>query len=117
MWRRKACVLAAFLLLAAYLYWFRRTGIGIPCVFRLVTGLKCPGCGITTMLAALVFFDFRGAFQANPFLFVTLPFLILECGIEWHRRRKHAQNGRINQILIYGYLCLLMLFGVLRNLP
>ena len=46
---------------------------GLPCPFRLVTGLACPGCGITTMLLALGRGDIAAAFAANPFLFATAP--------------------------------------------
>jgi hypothetical protein len=28
---------------------------GIPCLFRLVTGLNCPGCGVTRMACLLPF--------------------------------------------------------------
>ena len=30
------------------------TGLAIPCLFRKVTGLLCPGCGVTGMCVALV---------------------------------------------------------------
>ena len=116
MWRRKAAIAAALILSAAYLAWFRMTGIGIPCIFRAVTGFKCPGCGITTMLAALLFFDFRESYRANPFLFVTMPFIVLECVLEYDRRRKNEWQSRINRILLYCYIGFLLLFGVIRNL-
>ena len=31
------------------------TGLAIPCLFRKVTGLLCPGCGVTGMCVALWF--------------------------------------------------------------
>ena len=37
------------LLLAAglgYALWVRLTGLALPCPFRAVTGLLCPGCGV-----------------------------------------------------------------------
>ena len=37
-----------------------------PCLFRLVTGFYCPGCGLTRALHALVHFDPIGAWRMNP---------------------------------------------------
>ncbi|NOY90582.1 MAG: DUF2752 domain-containing protein [Deltaproteobacteria bacterium] len=38
-----------------------------PCGFKLVTGLPCPGCGLTHSFTAMAHFDFVGAVLANPF--------------------------------------------------
>ncbi len=38
-----------------------------PCGFKLVTGLPCPGCGLTHSFTAMAHFDFVGAVYANPF--------------------------------------------------
>lgn len=37
-----------------YCIWLHCTGLGIPCLFYLWTGFKCPGCGITRMCLALL---------------------------------------------------------------
>ena len=46
---------------------------GLPCPFRLVTGLACPGCGITTMLLALGRGDTPPASGANWVLLAAVP--------------------------------------------
>ena len=66
--------LAAFILVGYYGF-VRYTGTGIPCLFRFVFHLKCPGCGITHMLLALGRGDFQGAFYSHPVLFCFSPFL------------------------------------------
>ena len=42
-----------------------KTGMGIPCVLHEVTGLDCPGCGISRAILALARLDFAAAFGYN----------------------------------------------------
>lgn len=99
-----------------YVIWIRATSLSIPCLFRTITGWKCPGCGITTLFLCLLKLDFRGAFEANPFLFVTGPALLAE--LIWYDYLKI--NGRKlpkwNERLILLYAAALLIFGVLRNI-
>lgn len=110
---RGAALLAAGL---AY-YAFASVFGGVPCPFRLVTGLKCPGCGITTMILALGRGDVGAALAANPFLLVTLP---LPVGLALRQawlRAKGGHFGRAENALCLIYAVLLLGWGVLRNLP
>jgi len=45
----------------------------IFCPFKALTGILCPGCGMTRAFLALTEFDFVGAFHFNPF---SLPLLV-----------------------------------------
>ncbi len=111
--RRGGLLVAAGL---AY-YAFASAFGGIPCPFRLVTGLKCPGCGITTMILALGRGDLSAALAANPFLFVTLPLPIgLALRQAW-LRAKGGRFGRAENTLCLIYAVLLVGWGVVRNLP
>ncbi|MDE6835743.1 MAG: DUF2752 domain-containing protein [Muribaculaceae bacterium] len=47
------------------------------CVFRMVTGWECPGCGSQRMLHAMLHGDIREAWHFNPFLFFMIPVIIL----------------------------------------
>ena len=76
-------------------------GKPIPCVFHLVTGLKCPGCGITHMLIDLLHFDLRGAYMENPFLFFVLPVLLIYGAYRAYRYVVH--NDRKYTALENGY--------------
>lgn len=100
-----------------YLFWLKGTGIGIPCPFHLITGLKCPGCGISTMLVRLASRDLRGSFEANPFLFVTWPFIVWEIIFSEDLRQRSLSDPAWNRALLAAYLAALIVFGVLRNLP
>ena len=54
-----------FLLLAGYGMFYNVTGLGIPCMLHRVTGLACPGCGLTRAIAAVVRLDLAAAFTYN----------------------------------------------------
>ena len=60
-------------ILAAYYLFVRLTGLAIPCLFHEITGLKCPGCGISHMCMHMVRLEFREAFICNPLMFLLLP--------------------------------------------
>ena len=85
---------------------------GLPCPFRLVTGLQCPGCGVTTLLLCLLRGDWQGAWAANPFLLTTSPLL---AAILWRFWWAETRPGRPWQMLAAGYIGALLLWGILRN--
>ena len=93
-------------------------GYGIPCLFNLVTGLKCPGCGVTRMCLCLLRLDFAGAWVANPVLLVLLPFgvfLALRLAVRYvksgSRRLTKAENIGVCMVCV-----VLLIFGVVRNI-
>lgn len=50
--------------------------VPVLCPYRALTGLPCPGCGLTRALHALLHGDPGTAFAFNPLLFVALPLLL-----------------------------------------
>ena len=95
-----------------------RTGIAIPCLFRLVTGFKCPGCGVTQMCVALLQLDFKEAFYCNQMLFLLLPVLgavFLKYIVEYVKTGKRHM-GRLQNGIIYVSIALLLVFAVFRNI-
>lgn len=101
----------------AYFVWATCTGIKIPCLFHLVTGLRCPACGITRMLLALGKFQFAQAYAYNPFLFFHLPIILLCVGVSEFRYVKSGKRslGKLSAVL-WIEIGLLLLFGIVRNL-
>lgn len=102
-----------------YIIFYSLTGIGIPCVFHAVTGLKCPGCGISRMFISLLHFDFVSAFHYNAALLVLSPvFLILAITIIVKYIKTGTQKlSRGQSAVVIALIVLLILFAVLRNLP
>ena len=114
---KKIKTLVAFCIaVAAYLLIHRFFGLSIPCFFHSVTGLKCPGCGVTHMTEALLSLDIQGAYSANPFLLITAPFLAFEIIYEVFFSVRGTAFYRFNSILLIIYSVLLILFGILRNI-
>lgn len=94
-------------------------GWGIPCVFHLLTGLKCPGCGVSHMALCLLRGDVSGAFDANGGVLCLLPLgfiLALDQSVRYVRSGTR-RLGRLENGLVIFMIVFLVMFGVLRNLP
>ena len=97
----------------------RATGWAVPCLFHAVTGLKCPGCGVTRMCLALLRGDWGAAWAANPVLLILLPVLGL---LAVHMALRYVREGRLTgprweNALCWVLVALLIVWGVVRNLP
>lgn len=90
----------------------------IFCPFHKLTGLFCPGCGITRMLLELFKGNFYQAFRYNPLLFIMLPFLLfylIDLIISKVKKKKPI-SSKIPNYLLYLLIIIFLLYGVLRNL-
>lgn len=104
---------------AGYAFLLLYTPFSIPCPFHALTGLYCPGCGVSRMALALLRFDLAAAFRANVALCLLLPalaLLFLWRGIHYLRTGEW-ETPRWQSALLWAMIALLLLFGVLRNLP
>ena len=101
----------------AYLAFVLIAGFGIPCIFHLVTGLQCPGCGISRMFMSLAKLDFVAAFKYNSFVFLTGPFLLAYIIAN---EVKYIITGNNNmgkwEIFLWVESALAFAFGILRNI-
>lgn len=102
----------------AYALFVWSTGIGIPCVFHLITGLQCPGCGISRMFFALLALDFAGAFQQNMLVFCLLPFaLVLYLYKTWRFVKSgDAEMLPVEKIFYSLAAVLALVFAIVRNI-
>ncbi len=101
-----------------YLVIFKTTGFALFCPFNKLTGLKCPGCGISRMFLNIFRLDFYSAFLWNPMVFCLLPV----GGVMYvlHQYRYIRYNDKTfkkwENILLYIMIFLLLIFGILRNI-
>jgi hypothetical protein len=102
----------------AYALFIQCTGLGIPCVFRLVTGYRCPGCGMTHAAMALIHGQPKTAFRENPLSLSVVPLLLLYGA---YRAEVYIRSARTDfrkwEIVFLGVLWVVVLaFWLLRNL-
>ena len=79
------------------------------CVFHVITGLECPGCGGTRALHALLHGRLAEAYRLNPMLFLMMPSVAggALSDAQWTR---HRWSG-------WAAAALLIAWGVFRNTP
>lgn len=118
--RKKAiCVIGAgILLLLFYAIFYAMTGLAVPCVFHLVTGRKCPGCGISTFSIYFLQGRFLEAIRQN-YLAPILYLYMLFAGISYCR--DYIRTGKKQlvvrpEILSWIFLGVLAGWGIIRNL-
>lgn len=78
------------------------------CLFYRLTGFYCAGCGSTRALYAALHGDFAASLRSNLLLF---PLLALLCGLFW---KPHLA---LRPWIAITVPALLVLYGILRNLP
>ncbi len=102
----------------AYAVFVKYTGLAIPCMIHLITGLKCPGCGVTRMCLSIMQLDFKNAYHSNQMLFVLLPVLSYLFGsyVLSYIRTGRWVMSKAQTLLTYICIGLLLLFTVYRNL-
>jgi len=107
-----------FLVFITYYVINQKTNFYIPCVFRLITGLKCPGCGITHYLFDMVNLDFSSAFMDNPLVFIYLPLFLIYYVIGIYNYIKYNDRNKIMIPNYVSYILIIMalIFGVVRNI-
>lgn len=69
-------ILLAYYIVGVPLFIFFDIDILLPCLISLITGHRCPGCGMTTAFMDILKLEFIEAFNSNPLIFIVLPALI-----------------------------------------
>ena len=83
------------------------------CPVHAITGLDCPGCGITRMLAALFHGNIYQAFRYNPLVFIELPILLILIILYNHKK----EYRKVINIIFIILVVITIVYGVLRNIP
>lgn len=90
-----------------------------PCPLHYLTGWYCPGCGSLRAIHALLHADLMQAWAMNPLTVLLLPFiaygLASEAVIQF--RGRPLPQPTMSALQIRTLCAVIVLFGVLRNLP
>lgn len=89
------------------------------CPFHSLTGLSCPGCGLTRGFHALFHGDLAQALQFNlllPVYLIFFAFVAMSLALVVFRGRGLSFEVLTTKT-VYGYVAVSLSFAVLRNLP
>lgn len=95
------------------------TGFFPVCPLYQLTGLNCPGCGLTRGFHALFHGDLSGALHFNAllpvylFVFAYLFVSLVSIAV----RGRGIQLNILRPNLIWSFFIIAMVFGVVRNFP
>lgn len=90
---------------------------GIPCVFHDITGLRCPGCGMTHAMMALLRLDFESFIKANLFAPLIVIFLItafISTSFKYIKTGIYRLSA-VNSFVEISFLVLFIAWGISRN--
>lgn len=93
--------------------------IGIPCIFHKITGLYCPGCGMTRAIFSLIDLDIKQAIKNNILIIIVVPFLIIyiiNFAYIWINDLKKDPSKIFPKWFWYTELIITIIFGIIRNL-
>ncbi len=108
--------LICFASLIIYLILGNKFHIYLACPIKKLTGLYCPGCGITRMFYSLITFNFYQAFRYNPLLFCSLP-IFLFFGMNALISKKEPLYNKIPTKYWMIIIIIFITYGLLRNIP
>jgi hypothetical protein len=112
------CILIAVGVAVLYLFNPAQFGFYPTCIFYKTTGLLCPGCGTLRAMHQLLHGHVLAAFRFNALIVSSLPFLAFGCT---QAVRSKAANKPaliwIRSNWLWVVLAILIVFGILRNLP
>lgn len=105
-------------ILGVYAIIYFTFGIGFPCVFNLVTGLNCPGCGNSRAVHALAELRFADALHCNylfPLEFAYIAYLVIYISAAYLRTGRRDLMPKPEWLNIAA-LSVILAWWVIRNI-
>ena len=113
-------LIVSLIILSLILLLMKQFNIGIPCVYYQISGIYCPGCGMTRAMRSMLKLDLYQAFRYNVFSVILLPFIGLYAvgGIYgWLFNKSNFMGNKIPSVIWIIFIIALLLYGILRNIP
>lgn len=104
----------AFYCLLAFLF-------KIPCPIRKITGISCPGCGMSRAMLSFVTMDFSMAAYYHPLVFFVIPIVI--CFVVFYERNMCKARkiliivSVVGLLVVYLYRMIIIQSSVLQFNP
>lgn len=119
--KTRAAIAVLAVVLAAGLYFIdpARQVLAPKCVFKLLTGWSCPGCGLQRAAHALLHGRVAEAVGYNLFLLVSTPYVVAAVAAKWFVGgiwRERLERILFDRRLIIAYVVLFILWWIVRNL-
>jgi len=89
------------------------------CMTKTLTGFSCPGCGGQRAVHAFLHGHLWEALKFNLFFVVAIPYLLLIIVFHYLPRHKwvvKTSNFLEGRIMIYGYIGIYIIWGIVRNI-
>lgn len=96
--KEKLIFTAGYLVLVLALRWF-----GVPCIFKAVFGIPCPGCGMTRAFLAALRLDLAAAFGYHM-MFWSMPILYAYFLLDKGFFRQKLWDGLLLGLIGAGFL-------------
>lgn len=91
------------------------------CIFKLLTGLNCPGCGIQRSIHALLHGNVKEAIQYNYYLVYSFPyalsFLLIWLMPEGRKKvimKSYVENRNVVNLYIISFLAWLVIRNIFK---
>lgn len=110
-------IISALLLVFIFFLVLAFFEIRIPCIFKALTGLNCPGCGNTRATVALFKLDFKEMLHYNLLYPIEILY-ILQVGIVTlinYKKKGKFEYKSPSLILDISLLVILIAWGIIRN--
>lgn len=94
--------------------------VGIPCVFKHVTGYNCSGCGTQRALHCLLHLEIEKAWYYNAFFVFFLPYYLYLTYVfieTYIVKRSVPDSFFLHKKFVIPFVILLIVFAILRNIP
>lgn len=114
MYKKKEIIilLPILIIMLVFVYFADPTGGPIlPCIFNKMTGLYCPGCGMTRAVHSILRFQFVQGLRYNA-LSIIIPFLLI---IYYILKYKGVET--LTRFILILMVIVALGYGVLRNIP
>ena len=82
-------IVGFYLLFSTVLKAITDIDICIPCLWKSLFNLHCPGCGLTTAFISILKLNFKNAYETNWLIFIIIPvgiYYIIQDFIKFRRK-------------------------------